>query len=37
MFVLGGSITQWWAVYQHVLPLDPHNSKGDLLNEIALK
>eukprot|EP00472_Partenskyella_glossopodia_P003751 CAMPEP_0197523456 /NCGR_PEP_ID=MMETSP1318-20131121/8377_1 /TAXON_ID=552666 /ORGANISM="Partenskyella glossopodia, Strain RCC365" /LENGTH=485 /DNA_ID=CAMNT_0043076153 /DNA_START=126 /DNA_END=1583 /DNA_ORIENTATION=- len=28
MFVLGGSITQWWAVYQHVLPLDPHNSKG---------
>jgi len=28
MFVLVGSICQWWAVYQHVMPLDMRNSKG---------
>eukprot|EP00466_Bigelowiella_natans_P001669 jgi/Bigna1/49729/estExt_Genewise1.C_550043 len=28
MFVLAGSISQWWAVYNYVIPLDLRNSRG---------
>uniref|UniRef100_A0A6V3R996 Uncharacterized protein n=1 Tax=Lotharella globosa TaxID=91324 RepID=A0A6V3R996_9EUKA len=28
MFVLAGSISQWWAVYQYVMPLDLRHSRG---------